>query len=131
MKAIRVHEFGPPDVMRLEEVPDPQPGAGQVLVRIRAVGVNPVDTYIRSGGYARKPELPYTPGTDAAGTVASVGDSVTRFAPGDRVYTAGTITGAYAEMALAEESQVLPLPENVSFQQGAAVSVPYGVAYRA
>src|SRR5438874_12930825 len=117
MKAIRVHEFGSPDVMRLEEVPDPRPGSGQVLVRIRAAGVNPADTYIRSGAYARKPELPYTPGMDAAGTIAAVGQGVTSVAAGDRVYTYGTITGAYAEMALAAESQVHPLPENVTFQQ--------------
>jgi NADPH:quinone reductase len=131
MKAIRVHEVGPPEVMRLEEVPDPRPGPGQVVVKIEAVGVNPVDTYIRGGLYGRKPELPYTPGTDAGGTIAAVGGGVRRFAVGDRVYTAGTLTGAYAELALAGENQVQPLPENVSFAQGAAIHVPYATAYRA
>ena len=72
MKAIRVRAFGPPEGMRLEEVPDPAPGPGQVLVRIRAAGVNPVETYIRSGAYPRRPALPYTPGHDAAGIVAKV-----------------------------------------------------------
>ena len=69
MKAIRVHEFGGPDVLKLEEVPDPRPGPGQVVVRIHAAGVNPVETYIRSGEYASKPQLPYTPGNDGAGVV--------------------------------------------------------------
>ena len=67
MKAIRVHEFGGPEVLQLEEVPTPQPGAGQVLVRMHAIGVNPVETYIRAGTYALKPTLPYTPGNDGAG----------------------------------------------------------------
>lgn len=131
MKAIRVHEFGPADVLRLEEVPDPHTGPGQVLVRVKAVGVNPVDTYIRTGTYASKPPLPYTPGTDAAGVVEATGDGVTRVKPGDRVYTAGTLTGSYAELALCREAQVHPLPERVSFAQGAAVYVPYATAYRA
>ncbi len=102
MRAIRVHEFGGPDVLHLEEVPDLKPGAGQLVVRIRAVGVNPADTYMRTGTYTRKPALPYTPGTDAAGTVESVGSGVTRFKAGDRVYLAGSLTGTYAEQALCE-----------------------------
>ncbi len=131
MKAIRVREFGGPEVMKLEELPDPKPGAGQVVVRVHAVGVNPVDTYIRSGMYASKPALPYTPGIDAAGVVESVGQGVAQVAVGDRVYTAGTLSGAYAELALCAESQVHPLAQRVSFAQGAAVHVPYTTAYRA
>src|SRR4051812_20928728 len=100
MKAIRVHEFGPPEVMKLEQVSDPAPGPGQVVVRLHAVGVNPVEGYIRSGTYAVKPPLPYTPGSDAGGVVHAVGDGVTQYKPGDRVYTAGSVTGTYAEMAL-------------------------------
>src|SRR5580704_7642156 len=131
MKAIRVHEFGGPEVLKLEEVPTPKPGPGEVLVRVHAAGVNPYDTYMRAGTYAIKPPLPYTPGSDAAGVIESVGDGVTRVKPGDRVYTAKTQSGAYAEYALALESQVYCLPDNISFAQGAALWVPYGTAFTA
>jgi NADPH2:quinone reductase len=131
MKAIRLHEFGPPEVMRMEDVPDLRPGPGQIVVRIHAAGVNPVETYIRAGTYALKPPLPYTPGGDAAGMVAAVGEQVTRLKAGDRVYTAGTVSGAYAQLALCNAGQVYPLPENVSFAQGAGLHVPYATAYRA
>jgi NADPH2:quinone reductase len=131
MKAIRVHAFGPPEVMRLEEVPDPAPGRGQVLVRIRAAGVNPVEAYIRSGAYARRPPLPYTPGNDAAGIVEAVGDGVRGVAAGDRVYTSETATGAYADLAVCDASRVHTLPASVSYAQGAAVGVPCATAWRA
>ncbi|HYG82888.1 MAG TPA: alcohol dehydrogenase catalytic domain-containing protein, partial [Pyrinomonadaceae bacterium] len=131
MKAIRVHEFGGPEALRVEDVAEPRPGAGQVVVRVRAAGVNPVDTYIRSGAHAVRPSLPYTPGLDAAGEVEAVGEGVTRLAPGQRVYTAGSVSGTYAELALCEESQCHPLPERVSFAQGAGVNTPYATAYRA
>lgn len=131
MKAIRVHEFGGPEVMELEDVPDLIPGLGQVVVRVNAVGVNPVDVYIRSGQYAVKPSLPYTPGMDAAGVVESIGEGVTRVAAGDSVYVAGTVSGAYARRALCLEAQVQRLPSHVTFEQGAAVGVPYATAYRA
>ncbi|TAJ22187.1 MAG: NADPH:quinone reductase [Nitrospirae bacterium] len=130
MKAIRVHQFGEPDVMKLETVSDPQPGPGEVLVRIKAAGVNPVDTYIRVGAYT-KPPLPYTPGMDAAGTVDAVGNEVRGLKVGDRVYTSGTLTGAYAELALCSVEQVHPLPARVSFAQGAGINIPYATAYRA
>jgi len=117
--------------MRLEEASDPNPGPGQVVVRITAAGINPVDTYIRSGQYARLPSLPYTPGLDGAGVVAIVGEGVERVKAGDRVYVSRSGSGTYAEQALCGESQVHVLPERLSFQQGAAIGVPYGVAYRA
>ncbi len=131
MKAIRVHEFGGPEQLKLDEVPTPKPAAGQVLVKIHAAGVNPYETYMRAGTYPVKPPLPFTPGSDAAGVVESVGEGVTRVKPGDRVYTATTVTGAYAEYALVLESKVQPLPANISFAQGAAIFVPYGTAYYA
>lgn len=131
MKAIIVHEFGGPDVMRLEETGALKPAAGRVLVKIAAAGVNPVDSYIRSGVYPKLPELPYTPGKDGAGTIEAVGEGVDNFKPGDRVYTADSLTGTYAEYALCREDQVGRLPGNVSFEQGAGVFVPYATAYRA
>ena len=130
MEAIRVHQFGEPEVLRLEDVPTPQPGSGQALVRMQAIGVNPVETYIRAGTYSYKPALPYTPGNDGAGVVEQIGDSVTEFKPGDRVYTAGSISGTYAEFALCKTEQVHRLPVNVSFAQGAAMGTPYATAYR-
>jgi NADPH2:quinone reductase len=129
MKAILVHEFGGPDVLRLEEVPTPRPGAGEVLVRVHAAGVNPYDTYMRAGTYEQKPPLPYTPGSDGAGIVEAVGESVKKVKRGDRVYTTQTLSGAYAEYALALEQQVHLLPARASFSQGAGVWVPYGTAY--
>jgi NADPH2:quinone reductase len=129
MKAIRVYQTGEPDVLRCEETPTPQPGADEVLVRIHAAGVNPVDTYIRAGRYPTPP-LPYTPGTDGAGVVESVGRGVTGWKPGDRIYTAGSVTGTYAEFALCKARQIHRLPESVSFEQGAAINIPYATAWR-
>lgn len=131
MKAIRVHEFGEPDVMVVEDVADPSVEAGTVLIDVKAIGVNPVDGYVRSGLYAFQPPLPYTPGMDGAGVVVEVGEGVTHVGVGDRVFVAGTITGAYAERCLCAGNQVFPLPDGVSFGQGAALGVPYGTAYRA
>lgn len=131
MKAIQVHSFGGPEVLEFREVPEPKPGPGQVLVRVHAAGVNPYDTYMRTGTYAIKPQLPYTPGSDAAGIVEAIGDSVKKVKTGDRVYTAKTLTGAYAEYALTDESQVNVLPAKTSFAQGAGLWVPYGTAYHA
>jgi len=136
MKAIVVREFGGPEVLKLEDVPDPKPGPGDVLVRIRAAGVNPVDAYIHTGTYARKPPLPYTPGFDGAGEVEAVGAEVTGVKPGDRVWVAGpgksgVGAGTYAQRAVCLPSQVHPLPSRVSFGQGAALGEPYCTAYRA
>lgn len=136
MKAIRVREFGGPAVLTLEDVPDPKAGAGEVVVRVRAAGVNPVDAYMHTGTYARKPPLPYTPGQDGAGEVVSVGSDVKAFKAGDRVYIAGVGNtpagaGTYAELAVCSPSQLHQLPARVSFGQGAALGVPYCTAYRA
>jgi NADPH2:quinone reductase len=135
MKAIRVREFGAPTVMKLEDVPEPQAGAGQVLIDIKAAGVNPVDTYIRTGQYASLPPLPYTPGSDAAGLVSAVGSDVSEFKPGDRVYISGTAEGrahgSYAQKAVCTVDQVHHLPSHVTFAEGAGVGVPYVTAWRA
>jgi NADPH2:quinone reductase len=131
MKAILVNEFGAPEVMKLTEIQDPKPARGEILVKLQAIGINPVDTYIRAGQYAMKPELPYTPGKDGAGIVEAIGGSVSSAAVGDRVYIDGAVTGAYAEKALCLESQIHRLPENISFEQGAGIGVPYSTAYHA
>ncbi len=130
MKAIRVHENGGPKVLKYEEVPDLVADDGQVLVRLKAVGINPVDTYIRSGAYGAM-VTSYTPGMDGAGVVEAVGKGVYSVKPGDRIYTAGTITGSYAEQTLCCENQVYPLADSLSFEQGAAIYVPYATAWRA
>jgi len=135
MKAIRVRETGGPEVMRLEELPDPVPGPGQVVVIVRAAGVNPVDAYIRSASQGRQPALPYTPGSDGAGVVAALGADVGSVAVGDRVYLSGTASGAYAgtyaEQTVCLPEHLHPLPAAATFAQGAAVNVPYATAYRA
>lgn len=130
MKQIVVAEFGSPDVMKCRQAPTPTPGPNQVLVEVKAVGVNPVDTYIRSGVYPVLPSLPYTPGRDAAGLVSAVGDQVGRFKPGDRVYLAAG-SSAYASHLVADETAVRPLPAKASFEQGACLGVPCATAYRA
>lgn len=131
MKAIVVNEFGPPEVMKVEEIDLPSPTGKQVLVKIHAAGVNPVDTYLRTGIHAHAPKLPYTPGKDGAGVVGAVGDEVTNCRVGDRVYTANSISGTYAEFSLCNEIDLGRLPENVSFEQGAGIWTPYATAYRA
>ncbi len=154
MRAVRVHRFGGPEVLAVEEVPEPSPAPGEVLVRVRAAGVNPVDTYKRAGAYAELPALPYTPGGDAGGVVVALGpstpggasdttdpsaggapaadgDLVWSPAPGDRVYASGSLTGTYAELALCRAEDVHPLPEELTFAQGAAVGTPAVTAFRA
>jgi NADPH2:quinone reductase len=131
MKAIRVSEYGGPSVLKLEEIARPEPAANQVLVRNHAVGINPVDTYLRSNTDNRGPKLPYTPGADAAGVIEAVGPGVTAVKPGARVYVGGTVSGAYAEYSVCELAQVHALPTNATFAQGAAMNVPYATAYHA
>ncbi|XP_047446320.1 quinone oxidoreductase [Mugil cephalus] len=132
MRAIRVSEFGGPSVLRLcSDVTVPQPGHGQVLIRVHACGVNPVETYIRSGSYARKPTLPYTPGSDVSGVVETIGEGVTAVKAGDRVFTTGTLSGGYAEYTVAADDCVHKLPDALDFSQGAAIGIPYFTAYRA
>uniref|UniRef100_A0A6I8NTX9 Quinone oxidoreductase n=1 Tax=Ornithorhynchus anatinus TaxID=9258 RepID=A0A6I8NTX9_ORNAN len=132
MRAIRVFEFGGPEVLKLQsDVAVPIPKENQVLIRVHACGVNPVETYIRSGTYSRKPTLPYTPGTDVAGVIEAVGEGVTAFQKGDRVFTSSTISGGYAEYAVASDDTVFSLPDQLDFKQGAAIGIPYFTAYRA
>ena len=132
MKAIRVHQFGGPEVLKYEtSVQQPKFGEKEVLVRVKAVGVNPVETYIRSGQYARLPALPFTPGHDCAGVVEDFGSGVTSLKKGDRVWLSRTNSGSYAQFTAAPEQYVHPLPDVLSFSQGAALPTPYLTAYRA
>jgi NADPH2:quinone reductase len=135
MNAIVVREFGGPGVLRLEERPDPVPGPHDTLVRVEAIGVNPVDGYVRTGTYATKPALPYTPGSDGAGVVVATGARMRAVRPGDRVYFRGTVegraAGAYASLAVCGPGQIHPLPARLSLAQGAAIGVPFATAYRA
>ena len=128
MKAILAHQFGGPEVLKYEDLADPAPVAGQVLVRLHAVGVNPFDTYMLTGTYAITPPLPFSPGADGAGVVEATGPGVAGVRVGDRVYIGGTADhaayGAYRQVVLCAAAQVHALPERVSFAEGAAVNVP-------
>lgn len=130
MKAIVVREYGEPDVLKIEETSDLEPGKNQVLVKIKAAGINPVDTYIRQGTHASSPPLPFTPGKDAAGIVEAVGENIQKVKSGERVYLADSVTGTYAEYTLCEENQIWSLPDNATFEQGAGIFVPYATSYR-
>ncbi|HTX53450.1 MAG TPA: NADPH:quinone reductase, partial [Candidatus Baltobacteraceae bacterium] len=135
MKAIRIHQPGEPEVLKYEDAPDPKPGPGQVLLRIKAAGVNPVDTYVRSGKYAQMPAMPFIPGGDAAGVIEAIGPNVSSVSVGDRVYLGGqgsrTFTGCYAELLACDADLVHPLPVSLTFSQGASVGVVYATAARA
>jgi len=131
MKAIRVKQFGGPEVLEVEEVPVPIPGPGQVLVRVFAAGVNPVDTYIRAGIFPSKPRLPYTPGMDGAGEIAGMGRGVRGLKLGMHVYITASLSGTYAGYAICDPSGIQPLPRGISYEQGAAIGIPYATAWQA
>ena len=132
MKAIHVHEFGGPEAMVLEDAVDPTPGVGQILVDVKAAGVNPVDTTFRSGAHplSKSLALPWTPGVDAAGDVVAVGEGVSGFAPGDRVFGLA-VSGAYAEKTLLSSLRTAKLPEGLSYEDGASLPVVLYTAYYA
>lgn len=131
VKKVEVTHFGDPEVLQLIEGEALKAGRGEVVVDVKAVGVNPVETYIRAGTYPKLPQLPYTPGGNAAGIISSCGEGVKRFKVGARVYTAATVTGAYASQSICTEAQVYPLPDKTSFEEGAAIGVPAATAWRA
>src|SRR3989442_8745475 len=119
MKAIRVHNYGGPEVLEYEDAPAPVAGKGEAVVKIAAAGLNFVDIYYRTGLY-KAPQLPFIPGQEAAGTVASIGEGVTEVKPGDRVAYAMT-QGSYAEFAAVSGWKLVKLPQNFPFQLGAAL----------
>jgi len=136
MKAIRVQRFGGPEVLEVDsEVKVPEISDNQVLVRVMYAGVNPVETYIREGQYSKLPDLPYTPGSDAAGYVHQAGKNVAGLKVGDRVFVSGSSnsnnSGSYAEFVVSDSTYVFPLHPRLSFAQGASLGVPFFTAYKA
>ncbi len=131
MRAVQVHQFGTPEVLKVEEIPAPTPNPGQVLIRVHAAGVSPLDTYVREQSHgAPTPFLAYIPGFEAAGVIEVVGEGVTKFKTGDRVYV-NTFLGAYAEFIVHDAESVYPLPSNTSFAQATAAVNSYPTAYYA
>ncbi len=131
MKAIQVQQFGEPDVLQLVEMDIPEPGTDDVLVKIEAIGVNPLDTYIRAGQYPVLPVPPFIPGKDVSGVIMAVGEGVKKWKNGDRVYSVGTLSGGYAEYTVCHQSQIFSLPGNMEFSHGAAIGTPGAAAWRA
>jgi NADPH2:quinone reductase len=119
LKAIRIHTFGGPDVMKYEDVPEPKPGNGEALVKIAAIGLNFIDIYFRTGTY-KPPQMPFIPGSEAAGVVTAIGEGVTDVKVGDRVAYA-MVLGAYADYAIVPAWRLVKLPDHVDYQAGAAI----------
>jgi NADPH:quinone reductase len=135
MRAIRIHTFGEPEVLQLESIPDPQPGPSEVLVAVKAAGVDPIDASIRAGhmqgsAFHRK-VLPYTPGYGGAGIIQAVGAGVAAQQVGQRVYITRSNSGTYAELAVCDVQQIHSLPPSLSFAQGAVIGSSYSTAYTA
>lgn len=134
MKSIVVSQFGRADQLKYEDIELPRLKDNQVQVKLTYAGINPVETYIRTGEYAFKPDLPWTPGFDGAGVVEEVGANITRFKDGDRVFVAALIhngnSGTYSEKVVVDEMCVEPL-EDVSFEKGASLGLNALAAYRA
>merc|ERR1712110_552957 len=132
MRAIHVENFGGPEVLQLKSnLIVPPLTRTQVLVRVKCAGVNPVETYIREGQYSRLPDLPYIPGSDAAGVIERLGSDVQGLSVGQRVFVTGRNSGSYAEYIVTEAIYVFPLHHRLTFAQGAALGVPYFTAYKA
>lgn len=135
MRAIQFHRFGGPEVLQLDEVPDPAPGPDDVIIAVKAAGVNPADTYMRSGTYRIQPELPCIPGGDAAGDVVALGENVTGLKIGDRVFSGVAMgldfTGCYAGLVKRPAKHVLPIPEGISYAEATTFGVSYATAHYA
>lgn len=129
MKAMRAHQFGGPEQLQYEDAPDALSQPGQVQIRVRAAGINPADL-VRLSGRLQPLTLPYIPGTDVCGEVQAVGSGVGHLKPGDRVF-GRALTGGYAEKTCLAASEAQPLPSNLSFEEGAAIPIPFYTAYHA
>ncbi len=130
MRALVCKEYGPTDALVIEDVDDPVPGEGQILVDVHAAGINFPDVLAIAGKYQVKTPTPFVPGNEAAGVVDAVGAGVDRFARGDRVII-NTMGGSFAEKCVADVKMCLPLPEELDFEQGAGFTVTYGTSYHA
>lgn len=135
MKAVQFHRFGGPEVLQLDDVPDPVPGPDDVVIQVRSAGVNPADTYMRNGTYRVQPSLPCVPGGDAAGDVVAIGDNVTGLSIGDRVFTGVAMglafTGCYAELVKRRALHVRPIPHTISYSEATTFGVSYPTAHYA
>jgi NADPH2:quinone reductase len=128
VKAVLCHRFGPPDELVLADIPDPVAGAGEVVAKVAAVGLNFFDTLIIAGKYQTKPPFPFSPGGEFAGVVESVGPGVDEFAPGDRVMGYTNFNAARERTAVAA-SQIVKVPAGLDFERAAALTITYGTAY--
>lgn len=135
MRAIQFHSFGGPEVLKLDEVQDPVPGPDEVIIRVKAAGVNPADTYMRNGTYRIQPTLPCIPGGDAAGDIVELGENVTDLKVGDRVFTGVALgfdfTGCYAELVRRPCKNVRLIPEHISYAEAVTFGVSYPTAHYA
>jgi NADPH:quinone reductase-like Zn-dependent oxidoreductase len=129
MKAMLAHQFGGPEQLKLDEAPEPQVQAGQVMIRVRAAGINPADL-VRLSGRLGSLTLPYIPGTDVCGEIESLGAGVINLKQGQRVF-GRALTGGYAEKTCLAAGEAIPLPTNLSFDEGAAIPIPFYTAYHA
>lgn len=135
MKAVRIHEYGGPEVLKYEEAPRPTPATGELLIRVHAAGVNPVDRAIRDGRFKERIpfKLPFVPGWDVAGVVEAVGPGVSRLKPGDPVYGRTDLAreGSYAEYMVARESEIALKPKSIDFVTAAAIPLAALTAWQA
>jgi len=131
MKAVVVSEYGGPEVLINREIRIPKVEGRRVLIRLMAAGVNPVDTYMREGSNGYRPILPLTPGMAGAGIIEDVGEGVTGYGVGERVYTMGSVSGTYAEYCICSPDQIFPVPAKLGWVEAASLGVPYFTAARA
>lgn len=131
MKAVQIQDYGSAADLAVVDTNKPVITAGQLLIKIGAAGINPVDTYIRSGTNNYQANFPHTPGNDGAGTVVEVADDVSEFKVGDRIYFSRCLSGSSAEYASCLAEKAFPLPDSLSFEEGACLGVPYTTAHRA
>ena len=130
MRALRCHEYGPPEALTIDEVPDPRPGEGEIIVDVRAASLNFPDVLMIQGKYQRQPDMPFVPGCEAAGVVSELGSGVRDISIGDRVIVLPP-TGAFAEKVVASADSLIPAPDGMSFPAASSIALTYGTSYHA